>query len=880
MALDVRNLYGDSLSLDLEARLLSYIDYPIPIKDNEPFLHNLSNAQGCAFTLGDYDKAIFFGHWFLNQMEMSEPFDKKGYYDYCLTLASYYRLAKRPINECYDVLVQFSNRCTELTGSYPIAFLEQFVQMDLERQNFAEAKDGIDILYGYYKAKCKSDTSCYGKFIDALLKGCWYFQEINQYEKANDCLFELKDFLKFKNISNRKYYFELYCNFGLDYFYSNNFDLAIENYTNALQYADQADMFVNQKADCYQNLAMIYEQKYDYATALTYAEKQFKCFDKIYPLDNTNYLHSQILYLYYKALCGSVDDYDEFVNFGNVLSKYSGEEYNIYTTVVNFYLLSLSKVALKYPDAENDDFLVKYLYRLELGDYNNKLLQLDDDSKYLGVSVNYHQANTIYSLHRSDPSSNNDLLYNHCLATKGASLRSMRVVADLVEKTGDAELKQLYSKIQENKVLRTKYQIDSDSKADSVDYVLESDQNVFVRMMLSKSGNYLKQPTWIDVRNALKDNEMAVEFCQYTKLDTNLRYLPFDSYVALLIRKDWEQPLFVDLFNDTILNNALHKKSLRLYSDENSAKLRKYIWDPIIKYATPGDRIYFSPSGIIHTLPVENLLSDDYSPLCSSYDLQRVSSTKNIMERSVNTKYGKFLLLGDIDYEKADWAMEDDSTRSNFRPLSGTGQEIDNIGEILGGHNLGVAKLTNKNASEKEFKLKGGDGFDVIHFATHGFFLDWDKASKNDFILGIHSKFVLENPLLRSGLALAGANRAWNGERIPNGVDDGILTAQEIKDLDLSRTQMVVLSACETGLGDINTDGVFGLQRAFKSAGVQTIVMSLWKVSDNATSLLMTEFYKGLLASGDRHTAFVRAKEAVRSRYPEAYYWAGFVMLD
>ncbi len=194
---------------------------------------------------------------------------------------------------------------------------------------------------------------------------------------------------------------------------------------------------------------------------------------------------------------------------------------------------------------------------------------------------------------------------------------------------------------------------------------------------------------------------------------------------------------------------------------------------------------------------------------------------------------------------------------------------------------ISVTNQTREKASEEAFKTLGVSGYDIIHLATHGFFLrDSAQVSRNIFFSRVDDNTISHNPLLRSGLALAGANRAWNGERVPTGVDDGILTAQEIKDLDLSKTQMVVLSACETGLGDINTDGVFGLQRAFKSAGVQTIVMSLWKVSDNATSLLMTEFYRVLLASGDRHKAFREAKEAVRARFPEAYYWAGFVILD
>ena len=136
------------------------------------------------------------------------------------------------------------------------------------------------------------------------------------------------------------------------------------------------------------------------------------------------------------------------------------------------------------------------------------------------------------------------------------------------------------------------------------------------------------------------------------------------------------------------------------------------------------------------------------------------------------------------------------------------------------------------------------------------------------------------DPLLRSGLILSGGNSAWLGKEVPEGIEDGVLTALEISTMNLSGTDMVVMSACETGLGDITSDGVFGLQRAFKMAGVQTLVMSLWKVDDNATSLMMQTFYEHLLSGMSKREAFSLAQTAVRAKYLDPYYWAGFVMLD
>ena len=127
---------------------------------------------------------------------------------------------------------------------------------------------------------------------------------------------------------------------------------------------------------------------------------------------------------------------------------------------------------------------------------------------------------------------------------------------------------------------------------------------------------------------------------------------------------------------------------------------------------------------------------------------------------------------------------------------------------------------------------------------------------------------------------MAGGNRAWTGESIPVGVEDGILTAAEIANLDFNSCDLVVLSACETGLGEITDEGVLGLQRAFKNAGVNTIVMSLWEVDDQATSYMMQNFYKYLIKGTGKREAFSLAQEAVRKKYSDPRYWAAFIMLD
>jgi CHAT domain-containing protein len=137
------------------------------------------------------------------------------------------------------------------------------------------------------------------------------------------------------------------------------------------------------------------------------------------------------------------------------------------------------------------------------------------------------------------------------------------------------------------------------------------------------------------------------------------------------------------------------------------------------------------------------------------------------------------------------------------------------------------------------------------------------------------------NPLMRSGLAFAGANHFWSGEKVPSGMDDGILTAYEVSNMYLPATQLIVLSACETGLGEIRgSEGVFGLQRSFRMAGAKNILMSLWQIPDYQTSELMGQFYKEWFSGKAVGEAFRLAQNYMKKEYPrQPFMWAAFVLL-
>jgi CHAT domain-containing protein len=208
--------------------------------------------------------------------------------------------------------------------------------------------------------------------------------------------------------------------------------------------------------------------------------------------------------------------------------------------------------------------------------------------------------------------------------------------------------------------------------------------------------------------------------------------------------------------------------------------------------------------------------------------------------------------------------------------LPGTKLEVENIAKILKAGGYQTTPYLQKAATEAVIKTLKGPS--IVHIATHGYFqADVEQAS-----VGVHQENAKDNPLLRSGLLLAGASATISGDVMPNleSNDNGVLTAYEAMNLSLDGTDMIILSACETGLGDVRAgEGVYGLQRAFLVAGAKAMVMSLWKVDDAATQALMTNFYTNLAKGTPKAKAFKQAQLQLMTKFKEPYYWGAFVMM-
>ena len=220
------------------------------------------------------------------------------------------------------------------------------------------------------------------------------------------------------------------------------------------------------------------------------------------------------------------------------------------------------------------------------------------------------------------------------------------------------------------------------------------------------------------------------------------------------------------------------------------------------------------------------------------------------------------------------------NTRGNWAYLQNTLLEVEQIKKLLKVRGVDVTTYSGPYATEGAFKQLDGTTADVVHIASHGYYIPQTKRATIPYFSNSESTENIQDELFYSGLILSGGQRSWADSTFKPDNNDGILTAYEISKLDLHNVNLVVLSACETGLGDDLFDGIFGLQRAFKKAGVSSILMSLWQIDDKATSEYMSLFYEKLVEGYSKHDAYISTVLTMKEKYPDANYWASFVLLD
>ena len=526
----------------------------------------------------------------------------------------------------------------------------------------------------------------------------------------------------------------------------------------------------------------------------------------------------------------------------------------------------------------------------------------------------HHYANSLVDASSIDLAcgDNGSNAYNAALFQKSILIRQKQSIKDNILQSSDEELRKAF--IQYNSEIRSH----SISATDTEAYCM------YLYSMHPEFVGSFRIPQWHEVQSQLGKNELALEFALANDVETGVAY-----YVAILLGRSYNAPRIIRLCKkEDFITMATKDRdntgfSIGLYQDRTV--LYHLIWAPIERYLRGVKTIYYSPFEFLNNVSIETASKQSKGKTVGSlYRLIRVSSTAELLPQD-NGQYKNAILFGGLDYnaslDNVNTPDRDDtlSDSDNYIQLRGSmggswarrpymKDEVEGIQQLLSGKNISTTLYSAEQGTEEVFKSLSGTAPNILHLATHGFYYTVEEADQYQYFNLIQTPSY--NSGVRSGVVLSGANHAWNGERIPQGREDGILTADEISGMDLTGTSILALSACQTALGDIASDGIYGMQRSFKIAGVNTIIMSLWQVDDEATYVMMERFYQELSNGKEKHEAFRIAQTAIQAwaekrvselrgelinlpievrdkrkaqyggrLYPE-YYWAAFIMLD
>jgi CHAT domain-containing protein len=841
---------------------------------------NVLQYKGFVFTRkGEYDKALEYN---LAALELHEIVGRKDY------------IAKILLNigNTYQYLSDFQNALIYYKRGLDVSLVFE------EKQIAAKCFSSLGVIYFNY-----------GEFAVAY----------EYYKSAINLLIEIDDQISLASTYN---------NMSVLALRQGNLDLALEYSNKSLE----IKMKQNDKkaiSNSYATLGTIYAENEDDSAALTYFQKSLAIRSELKDKTGIAAMYNNIATLYDKLNLDSLAMI--YVHKGLALFRETSDKLNISSALINiggYYLEARDIVMARQYLDEGYQIATEMRFLKMLNNARKKLFlchfhtrDLFSANKFISalrsarmeeIRMNYFTlSEKEKELYFKTMDSDFGLYYDFTLAAidsfpfladtafnaalqiKGLTLKSSTAMKMSVLKSGDSLLMADYEKWMS---LRKKMSV-AYSKGINYDE-LEKEANELEKNLVLKSTAFndfekMENLNWKEIQAFLKPNECAIEFIHFQSLTDTARPV---IYAALLVRPESVHPSVVRLCTENDLKNILgifqgNNLSFieKVYGKKSQVKTELYqkIWQPLEPFLNDVKTVYYSPSGLLHKVSFAAICKTQDVFLSDVYNFRQMGSTGNLAFES-KTEFGaleNFLLMGGVNYNS------DSTEKKVWDYLPGSLSETNTINKYLVNKKYGVNYFQSDNASESIFKEKVSSS-SIVHIATHGFFFPdpeqivVEMQSENEDVTFrgttnyANWSFVNnKNPLMRSGIVLANANDVWQRNPLAEG-EDGILTAQEVSNLDLRNTKLVVLSACETGLGDIKgSEGVFGLQRAFKMAGVKYLIMSLWQVPDKETSEFMILFYKNLIKLKDIPMAFQKTQKVMREKY-DPYYWGAFVLIE
>jgi CHAT domain-containing protein/tetratricopeptide (TPR) repeat protein len=595
------------------------------------------------------------------------------------------------------------------------------------------------------------------------------------------------------------------------------------------------------------------------------------------------------------------DEHPDYINsVSNLAALYddrgdSKKAENLYSN-----LISISKKKYKeYSSFLNNEELFQYINNRIKVDYESGMsfLKRRPESKILNQLLEF------------DLLLKNALLYNNLLLERAAVKSQDSILIQVW-----SEYKYLHKTLANRLQLPISQQIDIyklKNQTDSLEKVLMRNLPEFQQFV---SNNKL---TFVEVQKNIKSKEAVIDFVRFKYF--NRSWSDSILYAAFIYNPELKQPRFINLFSEEELSSLFDSSNTsysinNLYCGKNGAidsncnsTLYNLIWHPMDSLLKGVKKVYISPSGLLNRIAFSAIPTPEGGRLIDRFFIDQISNIRTIAGKSIipEDTIKSIILIGGADFNVEPTFSDKlnvnyvstDTLFSEIRSLhegkwsylAGSENEVNAIKNIAVPSKISTNLLTGSNASEESFKKIGFENTtapSVIHIATHGFAFTIPKKIPNEgkFVLQDNKTNVFrmsEDPLTRAGLVMAGGNQVWaTGIPYPNH-DDGILTAREVSELNLNGCVLATLSACETGLGEIKgSEGVFGLQRAFKMAGVKYLIVSLWKVPDAQTTEFMQLFYSSwLIQKLPIRDAFRQTQITMSNKYTP-YQWAAFILVE
>ncbi|MGM0582723.1 MAG: tetratricopeptide repeat protein [Bacteroidota bacterium] len=664
------------------------------------------------------------------------------------------------------------------------------------------------------------------------------------------------------------------------------------------------------------NLASLYLANEDYEKAEEYYEKSLVIDEKVYGIDNPVFASTQynLAVLYQKQ--------EEFDKADSLFSEVTDLRKEVLGVNHPDYIFTLYGWGIL-KQVQNDIDSAYALFSESVDSYLFLFKEYFPSMSESEKSAFYHKVNPVFEAYKDFAIENfqtipklKEDLFNLQLTTKAMLLNASAKMRNKILNSGDQELIKLFSSWQDKKEKAIQYYSytkeelnEQNINLDEIENSINSmEKELSVKSNLFNAGFGSDSTNWRMLQKSLEKNTGVVELVRVKKSLKNDSII----YAGLILTDTMDEPQIAVLQE----GRRIEQKYFNAYQNLIQYKLMDKIsyenlWEWVDKDIPEGlDKLYVSPDGIYNKININTLYSENLDQyllekeniriITSARDLIKTdkelmanesdklnSGTDNISPDSISkTEFPTLVLIGSPDFSlgrTSDDMMltaENTGLMRNFSggipPLPGTKMEINAIDSMTKVSNWRVTKYMDTEANE--ILIDSLTAPNILHIATHGFFKTYDADKK---ISGAENQGNEENPLLRSGILLSGASIGLaGGLPYENSFEDGLLTAYETMNLNLEGTELVVLSACETGLGEVkNGEGVYGLQRAFLVAGAENLIMSLWTVNDYTTQLLMTEFYKHWTEGDDKFTAFRKAQMKIKEEFPQPYYWAAFTII-